>query len=279
GSGNAGGGEAYARLLTRWRHEVLRLLVQRDADRTAAGVAAAAAARSSAAETEARRVAEARAAVAESEADVLRAELATTSERLRRTKEAMATADADAADAAARGARHQDVLAATAAAVEAFRGAAAAGFHERDAALQWALARLREFEQRVALAAERVAAAAAMQRRREVQLRNAHAALAADRRVWRLEREEREFETLVAGRAAAARTTGCIVCGGGQPPAGETAAAAAAGGYGWPPSVLPGLRPECEAVMRAVFCRLDAAGAGVVDAGRLVVVLRADRGV
>ncbi|CAN0194808.1 unnamed protein product, partial [Phaeothamnion confervicola] len=50
-------------------------------------------------------------------------------------------------------------------------------------------------------------------------------------------------------------------------------------GYGRPPSVLPGLRPVCEAGMRAVFCRLDAAGAGAVDAGRLVVVLRADRGV
>ncbi|CAN0562068.1 unnamed protein product, partial [Ectocarpus sp. 12 AP-2014] len=45
------------------------------------------------------------------------------------------------------------------------------------------------------------------------------------------------------------------------------------------PPLLEGLRPECEAVMRALFCRVDRLGTGAVRARRLLDVLRSDCGV
>lgn len=141
----------------------------------------------------------------------------------------------------------------------------------------------------------------------QVQLRNSRAALAADRRVWLLERRDREFAALskapppVHGQPPAVassiprQTTHHSVRGGGGGGNGGVGSAGGGGSRdswqsiangrtspgdsgedgGWgnrvvarggrppPPAVavesplLEGLRPECEAVMRALFCRVD----------------------
>lgn len=120
----------------------------------------------------------------------------------------------------------------------------------------------------------------------QVQLRNSRAALAADRRVWLLERRDREIAALSKASlsrhhpsdARAPRQNGAqrpggdgggvldpsprIAAGGLKPESGGGGnvtgvggAAAAAAGMQCP--LLEGLRPECEAVMRALFCRVD----------------------
>lgn len=110
-------------------------------------------------------------------------------------------------------------------------------------------------------------------RRIQVQLRNSRAALAADRRVWLLERQQREAAALSKLLPAAPqrhlhlessplhagsemktdqskRTNGSVE-GVGAARAREPI-----------PPLLEGLRPECEAVMRALFCRVDRCGGG-----------------
>ena len=81
-----------------------------------------------------------------------------------------------------------------------------------------------------------------------MQLRNSRAALVADRRVWLLERRDREI-------AALAREPS-----GGMPPEEPSQRGAGGGMMRRGQAVgdlLEGLRPECEAVMRALFCRVD----------------------
>lgn len=97
----------------------------------------------------------------------------------------------------------------------------------------------------------------------QVQLRNSRAALVADRRVWLLERRDRELAALSKSRSTTPQEqpscrhrspagwteTGCDPRNGSLGPADWRS-----GGRG---ALLEGLRPECEAVMRALFCRVD----------------------
>lgn len=73
----------------------------------------------------------------------------------------------------------------------------------------------------------------------QVQLRNSRAALVADRRVWLLERRQRELAALANAhpQSSGDQTS--------QPRVSQAQ------------PLLEGLRPECEAVMRALFCRVD----------------------
>lgn len=122
----------------------------------------------------------------------------------------------------------------------------------------------------------------------QVQLRNSRAALAADRRVWLLERRDREIAALSKASvdrpppAAPARqqSSAHLLCGGGggvRDPSprigagglkpgsgggntgecGVVAEVGAAAAVAMQRPLLEGLRPECEAVMRALFCRVD----------------------
>lgn len=123
----------------------------------------------------------------------------------------------------------------------------------------------------------------------QIRLRNSRAALAADRRVWLLERRDRELAALSeeaarrpppsasrrkphrSGGGAADGDAGnssssprCTDAAGGESSGGADGGDGARGGgrggaavAATQPPLLEGLRPECEAVMRALFCRVD----------------------
>lgn len=113
-----------------------------------------------------------------------------------------------------------------------------------EATLLVATSRVEEETARLALCRERLSTLSKLLGQRDVKLRNAAAAIAADRRLWRRERCEAELSALSLNAEE-----------------GTDAA-------------LPVLRPEAEAVARSVFCELDAAGRGCVDRKELSTALR-----
>ena len=100
----------------------------------------------------------------------------------------------------------------------------------RETTLVRTASRLDEHAARLRKASDRVACAAELVRQREVRVRNARAALAAEKRLWRRERRDAETKALAEGGVAVAAP---------------------------PPDALVGLRPEAEALMRGIFRDLD----------------------
>lgn len=108
-------------------------------------------------------------------------------------------------------------------------------------------------------------------RRPQVQLRNSRAALAADRRVWLLERQEREAVALSKVSPAPPerhpRLETSPLRAESEPKTDKSKRTDGSADRGRAarvresiPPLLEGLRPECEAVMRALFCRVDRCG-------------------
>ncbi len=123
-------------------------------------------------------------------------------------------------------------------------------YRDHSEGLASALSMLKGFEARISVAHHRVQLVAALQRQKEVHLRNCRAAFEADKRVWHLERERREMAAL--SEAAATMTA-------------ETHHSSASSSYRRPNGFVCGLQPECEAAMRSVFCHLDKQGVGEVE--------------
>ena len=119
----------------------------------------------------------------------------------------------------------------------------------RETALVRTASRLDEHAARLRKASDRVACAAELVRQREVRVRNARAALAAEKRLWRRERRDAETKALAEGGVAVTAP---------------------------PPDALVGLRPEAEALMRGIFRDLDADATGSVPAAALRKALRGD---
>ena len=119
----------------------------------------------------------------------------------------------------------------------------------RETTLVRTASRLDEHAARLRKASDRVACAAELVRQREVRVRNARAALAAEKRLWRRERRDAETKALAEGGVAVAAP---------------------------PPDALVGLRPEAEALMRGIFRDLDADATGSVPAAALRKALRGD---
>ncbi|KAG5178341.1 hypothetical protein JKP88DRAFT_350383 [Tribonema minus] len=164
--GSGGREDGYVKLLTCWRREVVKLLVQRGA----------------AEEGAAKEAAEAKRAL---------------------TQQRQARGAADCSDLEQQMHRHTHSTAALRAMVEDMAVTALPSddsYHDKQAAVAQALARLQGFAQRLAAAAGRVRLAQAAQQRSEVQLRNSRAALEADRRVWQQERQRRELAALAKTR-------------------------------------------------------------------------------
>ncbi|KAJ1453275.1 hypothetical protein M885DRAFT_619171 [Pelagophyceae sp. CCMP2097] len=140
-------------------------------------------------------------------------------------------------------------------------------FETTDAsALMTALSRHDEHAAQLERAAARLQALKQLFAQRDVRLRNATAALAAEKRLWRREREAAELAALKEVRADAAdaaddrRTTDDAEDD--RQPADGVA--------------LDGLRPEAEALMRGIFCDNDVEGRGAVPASLLRAALRSD---
>ena len=119
----------------------------------------------------------------------------------------------------------------------------------RETTLVRTASRLDEHAARLRKASDRVACAAELVRQREVRVRNARAALAAEKRLWRRERRDAETKALAESGV-------------------EVKAP--------PPDALVGLRPEAEALMRGIFRDLDADATGAVPAAALRKALRGD---
>ena len=119
----------------------------------------------------------------------------------------------------------------------------------RETTLVRTASRLDEHAARLRKASDRVACAAELVRQREVRVRNARAALAAEKRLWRRERRDAETKALAEGGVAVTAP---------------------------PPDALVGLRPEAEALMRGIFRDLDADATGSVPAAALRKALRGD---
>eukprot|EP00903_Cladosiphon_okamuranus_P007182 g6974.t1 len=257
-----------AKLLAAWRAEVLKLLLQRGVDAEVAAAESREARRKVAeeqdargrAETEARSLTQ-RALAAEAEAELSGIKLARACEELREERAGRFVAEASSSgfNVAVRGLHEW---------VQGFVGLASEGFFEREALLARGVAKLEAFSERLAQAAGRIEVLGTLLRHKEVQLRNSRAALVADRRVWLLERQDREM-------AALSKTS--LHDGGGGGGGGNKVEVGRAATMQCP--LLEGLRPECEAVMRALFCRVDRLGTGAVRARRLLEILRSDCGV
>ncbi|CAM9099505.1 unnamed protein product [Hapterophycus canaliculatus] len=314
-----GGRADVARLLAAWRAEVLKLLLQRGVAAEVAAEESRQARRTVSEEREARGRAEAetesllqRALAAEAEAELLDIKLARAFEELREDRAGRSTAEASSMghSMAVRDLREW---------VQGFVARASEGFFEREALLARAVAKLEAFSERLSLAAGRVQVLETLLRRKEVQLRNSRAALVADRRVWLLERRDREIAALssnatvhrlspasstssrtrqpypgadATGRrgkipldssrrepSSGTRATGDGIVDGVHGGVGGVSKGATGGAVAIQSPLLEGLRPECEAVMRALFCRVDRLGTGAVRARRLLSVLRSDCGV
>lgn len=119
-----------------------------------------------------------------------------------------------------------------------------------------ALRALDAYRYRIEVAIGHIELLKGIMERKEVTVRNEMAALEADKRLWKTEREKREMEALqLNGRDRGAKRNG---------------------DEGMP---FWGLRAECEALMRAVFQRLDSNRRGAVSGRRLMEVLKSDKGV
>ncbi|CAM9648426.1 unnamed protein product, partial [Discosporangium mesarthrocarpum] len=286
GSGEEGGqvserergrGGGYERLLACWRGEVLKLLVQREADKETAASEVLGAQRAAEVEGEARGRAEAlaegleqRALAAEAEAELVQAKLEDALRGLADQSEGRRVAEAAASSRGVTAATLASYLKNIATSMENL-------FYEKEASLAKVLSTIEEFSCRLRQEVERLQLLSTLLDRKEVQLRNSRAALAADQRTWLKERRNQELSAL-ARAAPGARDTGAVGPGGG--PGGPEGTPGGSGVVGRDRDRgLEGLRPECEAVMRAVFCRLDRSGRGAVSGKRLLRALRSDRGV
>ncbi len=126
-------------------------------------------------------------------------------------------------------------------------------YYDNTKGLMSALSRLKGFESRLSHMCHRVQLVTALQKQKEVHLRNCRAAFEADKRVWYLERERREVAALAEAGAASSSST-------------MTEAHPSGSSSFWRPNgFVCGLQPECEAAMRTVFCNLDKQGAGKVE--------------
>lgn len=282
GEEEQGDKDGFYKLLNCWRKEVLRLMVQGASDKIVSAQTAATTASTLEKERKAQLAAEnklsvlsAKQTAAQAEVELLSSRLATVTEEANTTKQKCRKLEAEnRAHAAAEVAVKETV--------SAFSSMAAAdNYMGKGAEVAESLARLEGFSTRLTQAAGHLKVIELLQRRREVQLRNEKAALAADRRVWSLERERRELAAIAltpsnnithnkpntklttAGGASQQRTINK-----------STSSNLSAVG-----DVVRGLRSECEAVMRAIFCKLDSSDSGCVDAALLVQVLRDDSGV
>lgn len=164
-------------------------------------------------------------------------------------REAKAAADADAARA-----RVDQVERCRTADVSSLRALKAAAdvaqqSFASEADLLVSLAKHDENAARLEACAKRLAVMRRLFAQRDVKLRNAAAALEADRRLW--DRERRDAELKALGQAGASVSE-------------------------FEATPLPSLRPEAEALMRSVFCDLDIEGRGAVARGALAAGLRAD---
>jgi hypothetical protein len=211
------------------------------------------------------RVAESRCAAAEAGAELLQARAASLVDQLRAAEGRCSAVERELA-------HHRAVNRQLKALLSSFRESASEGYYDRSSHVAVALSKLESFEARLKLAAAHIKMMHTLQKRKDVQLRNSRAALEADKRIWRTERERRELAALVAAGGGPFSTS---AKGGDLPQE---------GGYVWSRSsrperrpVIRGLRAECEAVMRAVFCKLDRQGKGVVDGHQLVEALKGDR--
>ncbi|CAN0183705.1 unnamed protein product [Ectocarpus sp. 12 AP-2014] len=315
GGGDGGGGQAaVARLLAAWRAEVLKLLLQRGVDAEVAAEESREARREvveardarARAEMEAKSLTQ-RALAAEAEAELSGIKLTRAFEELREERTGRCAAEASSAgySVAVRDLHEW---------VQGFLGRASEGVFEREALLARGVAKLEAFSERLSQAHGRVQVLETLLRHKEIRLRNSRAALAADRRVWLLERRDRELAALSEEAARRPPPSAASSAsrrkphrpGGGAGGAwdssssssrrtdaagGESSGGVDGGDEAWgggrksaavaatQPPLLEGLRPECEAVMRALFCRVDRLGTGAVRARRLLDVLRSDCGV
>ncbi|CAM9321865.1 unnamed protein product [Scytosiphon promiscuus] len=318
-AGGKGSQSDVARLLAAWRAEVLKLLLQRGVDAEVAAEESRRARKTVSEEREASGRAETaakslmqRALAAEAEAELLGIKLTHAFEELREDRAGRCTAEASSVG-------HATAVRSLSEWVQGFVARASEGFFEREALLARAVAKMEAFSERLGLAAGRVQMLETLLQHKEVQLRNSRAALVADRRVWLLERRDREIAALSskatnrraspASSATSHRRKHHPGTGGTgrrehtpldashrQSPGGTRAkgvgirgevhgeicggpSEAWGGAMAIQAPLLEGLRPECEAVMRALFCRVDRLGTGAVRARRLLSVLRSDCGV
>lgn len=219
--------KAYDKVLATWRRKVYQLMLER----------ATRSEESSALRVERERMSalEANAAMERERAEKAREELAKLSERSQGDVDELRKFRDDVRVAAEKASR--DLCA-------SFSG---------EPALLAAAGRADEETARLERCRDRLGTLSKLLARKEVKLRNAAAATAADRRMWARERREAEMV------AVAANTSSIVV----DSCEDETTA-------------MPVLRPEAEALMRSIFCDLDEKGRGVASRKALSDALRKD---
>jgi hypothetical protein len=236
----------------RWREECFRLMVEAERVKLQ-GEADEARRASQTSEAVGRLAAETRRReVAEEKAKALAAKLRLVEEEGRRSEVARREAEERVARLTEGLREEREACRGMAAAVVDFKAGMEEARRESEAGVLGAMALLGEYEGRLGMLQGRVELLATLLVQNELQVRNTMAALEADRRAW--------LAGAKRGQAA-------------QP----SFAAPGRGRAGGMP--ILGLRPECEAMMRAVFRRLDSNGRGMVDGRRLVEVLGRDSGV
>ncbi|KAJ1414093.1 hypothetical protein B484DRAFT_454922, partial [Ochromonadaceae sp. CCMP2298] len=145
---------------------------------------------------------------------------------------------------------------------------------QRSAQMLQGAERLRNYEKRVAAAADRVSFAAAVVAQRELSVRNSQAALEAERRLlqWGTEKDkhEREARERQGGAVAGAGSAVSVGSAGGALPSSSLSPSPSP-----PQRFLSDLRveAEAEALLRAVFRRLDNNDSGCVPARHLLACL------
>ena len=235
--GHGGDAVAYAATLERWRQEVFRCAVRARVQTTSMPDQAAAAAAADAIRTAA--LAHQRARASDGRAAALEAACR---DAVQRSTESEARRQA--CEELLRRERAGVVHVCRTAAQQLQRNS-----DQRETMLARTAAQVDEHASRLRRASDRIACAAELVRQKDIRVRNAQAALAAEKRLWRRERKDAESRAL--------KEVGVLV------PVQDS-------------SALLGLRPEAEALMRGIFRALDTNSTGSVPASLLRKALRGD---